>query len=1435
MEWERLLDGRSYLPQGTVLRFPYQGNCYKILDKPIGYGGAGILYPAVHVTWREGRWIEDGMWVALKECYPCCTDGMLVRQNTGEIECAVLHDDYAAEYYNDAKAMMRREKEITGKVFNRGFRLTPLWDLVEQEEISLDGEIFYPVHNQYGIMERLDEKGQSLAGILKKQRGGYLTAYQSVCILRQILQAIAEVHGAGYLHGDIQENNIFVKGTDFSQNEDGIVTLIDFGSARKLLPDGKTSVIADKKLYTAFGYCAPECANCNDGTLRLTKAADIYSVGYLMLRMLLGKPMDTKALQLIVNGKYLYPRQAKKIGCTSASVDIVNRILDKALREHPEERYQTAEEMLEDLKRLERALMPKKSSIASVDYEAFISYCHDETSIQAAEKIQKMIERYKIPRSVQKFSGKKKMGKVFRDRVELPSSSDIEVHLKEALEHSEYLIVLLSPGVPGSVWVNREIELFLQTHDRDHILMILVDGDLAESFPEYLRKAEKFEQGQMKMTSVESLAADIRGMNPRQRKKKLRTEIFRLLAPMLGCGYDDLRQRQKEYRMRRTLQISLTAMCVFGAIAIYIGWQAVQIRRTYWEALTKQSRYLASVSEEILKSGDRKKALQVAMEALPDKESDQTKPRTAEAEAALVNALYAYQGEGNVSYSMRADQQMTMETASMGQEHLSEDGKYLIALDGNCTVYLWETETGNLLKRWDSKFWKQKNMDPDIIYCDFERADCVLFVTEDSVVKMSVSEEEILTEYKFQQDSITRCTLTSDKAYVVVFCDGIWGCCMQVYSILDGSMVCEINLEDTISEKMQYGYLTDLQIDEKGHYAAATFRTYFTDVDENEYTQGMMAVADLTSGSFYTVEDVEVNFFNCCFTENGKVVVLGYKPTDFLTPYDMECPGKIKCYDLKDFELSWERELFCQMGNNGKSGMEEDKESNVLAVWCDRQIQMLDIDTGELLRNPKSDAYVTNVCCRGKNRYLVGMQDGSLYILGGENVFVKIGTNVEKETDKILFHEDTFAAYLISEKNGSIVRMREQEDERKKTLRLEDEIYGVTTYLDVHNYIVNSYVDNEHSRTRAAIYNSETDEKVVAIEAKGIISADLWIEEGLYCYVQYIKNEESGYTTNITVYDVENAKIQWQTDVETSWTDIELLKTDTEKIAVCKEDDRVTFLDLTTGKWMEEESISIEKQEIEDGYVRDIPYLSYDGHYLMLLKAYHKYGQDSESDHLKTYVYDRRKKEWKESESLQDIEIGTSSPKVWMGKASSKVAVYDEGNRELIIFDMEKDEILQRIPFQGQDVWKVTFLRQDTQLLLWSDSTYLRLWDMEDDRLLMEDTKRLYRVSSIYVSEENGRIMIRGYDEEDLELYMGDKWMSQIYLLEGERFYPYVKVLNGFFEDTQNRIGSIGESQQVLYWFEQHDLDELLESAKEIVGEDVLTKSDEMKYFIAAD
>ena len=124
-------------------------------------------------------------------------------------------------------------------------------------------------------------------------------------------------------------------------------------------------------------------------------------------------------------------------------------------------------------------------------YDAFISYSHSEPDSYIARKLHTMLEHYHISGKLQKISGKKKINRVFRDREELPLSSDLAANIRQALRQSEYLIVICSPRAVSSEWVQKEIEVFLETHEKDKILTLLVDGEPEESFPEILCYTEE--------------------------------------------------------------------------------------------------------------------------------------------------------------------------------------------------------------------------------------------------------------------------------------------------------------------------------------------------------------------------------------------------------------------------------------------------------------------------------------------------------------------------------------------------------------------------------------------------------------------------------------------------------------------------------------------------------------------------------------------------------------------------------------------------------------------------------------------------------------------------------------------------------------------------------------------------------------------------------
>ena len=109
-----------------------------------------------------------------------------------------------------------------------------------------------------------------------------------------------------------------------------------------------------------------------------------------------------------------------------------------------------------------------------IHYNAFISYRHHPEDMKVAEQIQRQLERYRVPRVIRKQG--KRIGRIFRDKEELPITSNLSDDIYEALRNSDYLIVICSTHTRESTLVQREIETFLRFHDYSQVLTVLVNG-----------------------------------------------------------------------------------------------------------------------------------------------------------------------------------------------------------------------------------------------------------------------------------------------------------------------------------------------------------------------------------------------------------------------------------------------------------------------------------------------------------------------------------------------------------------------------------------------------------------------------------------------------------------------------------------------------------------------------------------------------------------------------------------------------------------------------------------------------------------------------------------------------------------------------------------------------------------------------------------------
>ena len=120
----------------------------------------------------------------------------------------------------------------------------------------------------------------------------------------------------------------------------------------------------------------------------------------------------------------------------------------------------------------------------STHYNAFISYRHHPDDIRVAETIHRSLERFRVPGKIRAKYGK--ITRLFRDKEELPITSDLNDDIDEALKNSDYLIVICSVHTRESIWVQREIELFLKSHHRSRVLTVLAGGEPYDVIPEIL-------------------------------------------------------------------------------------------------------------------------------------------------------------------------------------------------------------------------------------------------------------------------------------------------------------------------------------------------------------------------------------------------------------------------------------------------------------------------------------------------------------------------------------------------------------------------------------------------------------------------------------------------------------------------------------------------------------------------------------------------------------------------------------------------------------------------------------------------------------------------------------------------------------------------------------------------------------------------------------
>lgn len=181
----------------------------------------------------------------------------------------------------------------------------------------------------YIVMEYLE--GENLRERLQRQ--GAIPLKEAVDITLQVLAALEHAHRMGVVHRDIKPENIHLL-------PDGLVKLTDFGIARIVF---EPNITIDGQIFGTPSYMSPEQIEGGEIDAR----TDIFSMGVVLYEMLTGRKPFTGESIVTITYNIMHKEPTPPPGVPYG----IERVLMRAMAKRPIDRYSSAREMAEDLKR----------------------------------------------------------------------------------------------------------------------------------------------------------------------------------------------------------------------------------------------------------------------------------------------------------------------------------------------------------------------------------------------------------------------------------------------------------------------------------------------------------------------------------------------------------------------------------------------------------------------------------------------------------------------------------------------------------------------------------------------------------------------------------------------------------------------------------------------------------------------------------------------------------------------------------------------------------------------------------------------------------------------------------------------------------------------------------------------------------------------------
>lgn len=1057
-------------------------------------------------------------------------------------------------------------------------------------------------------------------------------------------------------------------------------------------------------------------------------------------------------------------------------------------------------------------------------YDAFISYSHSEPDAFVAAKLHTMLEHYRISRKLQKISGKKKIDRVFRDREELPLSADLASNIREALENSEFLIVICSPRSLRSEWVQREIETFLETHEKDNVLTVLVEGEPEEAFPEILSyKEEKIirENGEEEVVRIknEPMAADVRGKNRKEMGKKLKNEFLRILAPMLSCTYDTLKQRHRDYMFRRILA-GVGAAAVLALLFMgYAFRQAAAIDERYQEARRNQARYLAKISGDLLDSGDRKGALKTAL-AITPKDGEEEKPVVPEQMYALNRALYSYHHTNKISFVPDTAYELDGQTTYQEEGILSPEETAYFCRDQLGNAYILSTESGECI-------WKICPKDiPDledgkfIWFAPLSEEKAVL-LSDHTIIYLDWKEKKVLNMLRDEQGESF---YNSEKAYAVLdpYIGITNGTYVWVYDLENGKCIQKVRYSD--EEYASYSvYALSFQEDGKALAIA-------TAVDYHDTVPKGLLLLSVEDGSMRMLSKEETQ--ETAFIGEHTVAAIHYqyvKERDLM----VDAPERnffVSVYDSRSGKSLWSSEMYqiqafeVPCGIAGESMQVNGKEQEVLVASLKDRLLIMQPENGEIIEEKRYSEDIVGVSKYDSKRMLAGLADGGIRIVTFDYFPEMELGSISAEVGSFIFSRAENVVIATIQDNRKVVFERQLKDENMTPLSMEEEILKV----EYHTLITDTG-DSEVYRsvfydlwgrggfnyTGLSVYRTCSEKKLFEYK-----SADQ--DESIYFIcVQNIrgiphivcKKKDEIIIANLETGEITSSQ-KLEEDDEWRNADYAWFHT-SEKVVLCNSD-------MFSIAEFSEIGIEFPEPEPENalaGYSENVQVSADDRYVIFIVSTDNGYGLQ---------VWNIEEEAWVKIEGKRLFPIKDYSS-YSIGQERNVAAVYTEEGT-IAVLDWEEGKVIQSFQAGYFENMELAFLNHDNYLISYGDSHYLTLWDNESGEIRMKeeiddpvDAHLFTEGSKNYFGLE-----FNGYAMSD-DYFLTDQ-TSLYYVDEEGRFYPYADIPGGHVSIAAEEIFIENSGG---YYGSFYGYQELKTHAEEVLEGEVLSDAEKKSYFVS--